>query len=110
MKPFPSSIDRASFELLDVIDFKWLMGREGHRVHVERLQGDPIYARDRYRALPASAARKGLSSYIEGRRSAAGAALRRIRLTAHCLLRPLPHIDRVQAERMAPRILPSIRR
>ena len=50
MKPFPSSIDRSSFELLDVIDFKWLMGREGHRVHVERLQGDPIYARSCFNA------------------------------------------------------------
>jgi hypothetical protein len=30
--------------LLDIIDFKWLMAGEGHRVHVQRLQSDPDYA------------------------------------------------------------------
>lgn len=30
--------------LVDIIDMKWLMAHEGHRVHVERLQADPIYA------------------------------------------------------------------
>lgn len=32
--------------LLDIIDLKWLMAREGHHVHVERLQRDPAYARE----------------------------------------------------------------
>jgi hypothetical protein len=31
--------------LVDIIDFKWLMAAEGHRVHVERLQSDRGYAR-----------------------------------------------------------------
>jgi hypothetical protein len=31
--------------LVDIIDFKWLMAAEGHRVHVERLQADAGYAR-----------------------------------------------------------------
>jgi hypothetical protein len=31
--------------LVDIIDFKWLMAAEGHRVHVERLQADATYAR-----------------------------------------------------------------
>lgn len=30
--------------LVDIIDFKWLMGHEGHAVHVERLQQDAAYA------------------------------------------------------------------
>ncbi len=30
--------------LVDIIDFKWLMAGDGHRVHVERLQTDRQYA------------------------------------------------------------------
>lgn len=30
--------------LVDIIDFKWLMAGDGHRVHVERLQDDRAYA------------------------------------------------------------------
>ena len=30
--------------LVDVIDFKWLMAGDGHRVHVERMQIDRDYA------------------------------------------------------------------
>ena len=32
--------------LVDIIDLKWLMARDGHHVHVERLQRDPAYARE----------------------------------------------------------------
>lgn len=32
-------------ELLDVIDLKWLLAGDGHRVHVERLLTDADYAR-----------------------------------------------------------------
>ncbi len=31
--------------LVDIVDFKWLMAGDGHRVHVEQLQADPEYAR-----------------------------------------------------------------
>ena len=31
-------------ELVDIIDLKWLLAREGHHVHVERLQTDASYA------------------------------------------------------------------
>jgi hypothetical protein len=31
-------------ELVDIIDLKWLLAREGHHVHVERLQSDAAYA------------------------------------------------------------------
>jgi len=34
----------ATVSLLELIDFKWLMAAQGHRVHVERLQSDPGYA------------------------------------------------------------------
>jgi hypothetical protein len=30
---------------VEVIDLKWLLAGEGHRVHVERLLADPAYAR-----------------------------------------------------------------
>ena len=32
-------------DLLEIIDLKWLMAHDGHRVHVEHLQSDPAYAR-----------------------------------------------------------------
>lgn len=30
--------------LLEIVEFKWLMAGDGHRVHVERLQAEPGYA------------------------------------------------------------------
>lgn len=36
--------EHAALELVDIIDFKWLMAHEGHRIHVERLQCDRDYA------------------------------------------------------------------
>ena len=39
-----TSQERQSLALVDIIDLKWLMAREGHHVHVERLQRDPAYA------------------------------------------------------------------
>jgi hypothetical protein len=39
-----TSQERQSLDLVDIIDLKWLMAREGHHVHVERLQRDPAYA------------------------------------------------------------------
>lgn len=44
MNPSPSEPCQA-LELVDIIDFKWLMAREGHHIHVERLQRDACYAR-----------------------------------------------------------------
>ncbi len=32
-------------DLLEWVDFKWLMAAEGHAVHLERLQSDRDYAR-----------------------------------------------------------------
>ena len=39
------SPEREGLPLVDIIQLKWLMSREGHHVHVERLQADPDYAR-----------------------------------------------------------------
>ena len=36
--------ERQGLELVDIIDFKWLLAKEGLHVHVERLQKDPAYA------------------------------------------------------------------
>ena len=38
------SPDPRGHGLIDIIDFKWLMAGDGHRVHVERLQDDAAYA------------------------------------------------------------------
>ena len=32
-------------DLLALVDFKWLMAGEGHRLDLDRLQGDPPYLR-----------------------------------------------------------------
>ena len=32
-------------ELLEFVDFKWLMAGEGHRVDLDRLQREPAYSR-----------------------------------------------------------------
>ena len=40
--PVPS--ERPCVELVDIIDFKWLMSSIGLRVHIERLQSDRDYA------------------------------------------------------------------
>ncbi len=34
-----------TLDLLEIIDLKWLMAHQGHRVHVEKLQSDMAYAR-----------------------------------------------------------------
>lgn len=36
--------DKQAAELVDLVDFKWLMAHEGHHVQVERLQNDRVYA------------------------------------------------------------------
>ena len=42
--PSADSSDDTTLELVDVIDLKWLMARDGHHVHVERLLADTLYA------------------------------------------------------------------
>lgn len=39
-----SNPERQVLELVDVVDFKWLMAHEGHHVNAERLQTDRAYA------------------------------------------------------------------
>lgn len=39
-----STPEHRALRLVEIIDFKWLMAGEGHRVHVERLQAEPAYA------------------------------------------------------------------
>lgn len=46
--------ERSAVALVDIIDFKWLMAHEGHPVHVERLQQDPAYAKERLALAAAS--------------------------------------------------------
>lgn len=41
-----SSAEVNAVQLVDIIDFKWLMAHEGRHVHVERLQRDAAYASD----------------------------------------------------------------
>ena len=39
-----SAPEHCPLSLVEIIDFKWLMAGDGHRVHVERLQADRVYA------------------------------------------------------------------
>jgi hypothetical protein len=39
-----TSPEHDALSLVEIIDFKWLMAGDGHRVHVEHLQNDPAYA------------------------------------------------------------------
>ena len=39
-----STAEHRPLQLVEIIDFKWLMAGDGHRVHVERLQADRTYA------------------------------------------------------------------
>jgi hypothetical protein len=36
--------EQRALSLVEIIDFKWLMAGDGHRVHVEHLQADREYA------------------------------------------------------------------
>lgn len=40
-----NAASRDTSNLVDIIDLKWLLAGDGHRVHVERLLGDDDYAR-----------------------------------------------------------------
>ena len=40
-----ASAQAAAPELLDLVDFKWLMAGEGHRIDLDRLRGDSPYIR-----------------------------------------------------------------
>ena len=60
-----SAPEHCPLSLVEIIDFKWLMAGDGHRVHVQRLQTEPAYAAQclalaagsRIAALRATAAR-----------------------------------------------------
>lgn len=41
-----SAAESQELLLVDIIDLKWLLAGQGHHIHVERLQGDPAYARE----------------------------------------------------------------
>jgi hypothetical protein len=43
-----------SLSLVDIIDLKWLLAREGVHVHVEKLQTDAAYARQLLECAAAS--------------------------------------------------------
>jgi hypothetical protein len=47
-------IEQDPVELVEIIDFKWLMSRDGHHIHVRRLQEDPAYAADCFARAAAS--------------------------------------------------------
>jgi len=41
-----TAVDSDSRALVEIIELKWLLAGEGFRLHVERLQTDPDYARE----------------------------------------------------------------
>jgi hypothetical protein len=40
----PVTCPATTIDLVEWVDFKWLMAANGHPVHLERLQADPAYA------------------------------------------------------------------
>ena len=66
--PVPS--ERPCVELVDIIDFKWLMSSIGLRVHVERLQSDRAYAVDLLARAAASESEavRGAAARLRARR------------------------------------------
>jgi hypothetical protein len=40
--------------LVDIVELKWMLAGEGLHVHVEKLQSDPVYARECLRAAERS--------------------------------------------------------
>lgn len=57
-----------SLSLVDIIDLKWLLVREGVHVHVERLQTDAAYARQLldYAATSPNAAVRAAAQKLAG--------------------------------------------
>lgn len=47
-------VEHGPVELVEIIDFKWLMSRDGHHIHVQRLQNDPAYAAECFANAAAS--------------------------------------------------------
>ena len=41
----PPSPEAGAPELLEFVDFKWLMAGKGHRIDLDRLQQEPAYTR-----------------------------------------------------------------
>ena len=41
-----SLTDHCTLQLVDIVELKWMLAGEGLHVHVEKLQSDPVYARE----------------------------------------------------------------
>jgi predicted DNA-binding protein (UPF0251 family) len=46
--------EQSALRLVDIVELKWLLAGEGLHVHVEKLQSDPVYARECLRAAERS--------------------------------------------------------
>jgi len=41
-----SLTEQGALRLVDIVELKWMLAGEGLHVHVEKLQSDPLYARE----------------------------------------------------------------
>jgi hypothetical protein len=46
--------EKSTMRLVDIVELKWMLAGEGLHVHVEKLQSDPVYARECLRAAERS--------------------------------------------------------
>lgn len=72
MNVFTESEQQQCLQLVDIIDLKWLLAREGLYLHVQKLQQDPHYAA-RLLALalqsPSEAVREAATRVQRGRQT-----------------------------------------
>ena len=64
-----ASAQAAAPELLDLVDFKWLMAGEGHRIDLDRLRGDSPYIRG---CLALAAASRSVTLRLAAQRLSGG--------------------------------------
>ena len=38
--------EQSALRLVDIVELKWMLAGQGLHVHVEKLQSDPVYARE----------------------------------------------------------------
>ena len=41
-----SHSEQTALQLVDIVELKWMLAGQGLHVHVEKLQSDPVYARE----------------------------------------------------------------
>jgi hypothetical protein len=87
--------------LVDIIDFKWLMAGDGHRVHVENLQTDRDYA--------CACLALGIGSRVKTLRDTANRLACALGVVLQAPLAAAPTAAQIQAQAQAQALPPAAR-